>query len=153
MSLCDSIMQRLSQRVDVLVFNPPYVPTLSEEAGYAQQSRGIQGAWAGGLRGMEVTDQVLDLVGVRPISYHCTILLTFHFQKLLSDRGVFYLVAVKHNGIQAIRTRMLEEHQLSSEVCHPTRLDVAHALIRPSASFCTHRLPCNVVPEGNIYSF
>lgn len=40
--------------IDVLIFNPPYVPTASEELTEAERSRDISAAWAGGLRGREV---------------------------------------------------------------------------------------------------
>ena len=37
--------------IDVLIFNPPYVPTSTEEALEGQQQRDISAAWAGGPRG------------------------------------------------------------------------------------------------------
>lgn len=60
---------RLCRSVDVLLFNPPYVPTPDEEA-YAAQTLAprasdlIAGAWAGGEDGMGVTNLFLDHVEV-----------------------------------------------------------------------------------------
>lgn len=60
-------MRRLRHAVDVLIFNPPYVPTYDDEADDAQQEASIQGAWAGGKDGMQVTDVLLDQVEVSGI--------------------------------------------------------------------------------------
>lgn len=57
--------KRLHQKIDLLILNPPYVPTISEEANIAQEHRDIAGSWAGGLTGMEVTNRVLSNVTVR----------------------------------------------------------------------------------------
>lgn len=57
-------MRRLKHAVDILIFNPPYVPTYDDEADDAQQGASIQGAWAGGKDGMQVTDILLDQVEV-----------------------------------------------------------------------------------------
>ena len=62
--------------VDMVVFNPPYVPTPDEEVG----SQGVEAAWAGGERGRVVIDQVLP---------------TLH--SLLSPTGAMYMVAVLEN--------------------------------------------------------
>ena len=51
--------------MDLLLFNPPYVPTESYEVDDAQAGRNIAGSWAGGADGMEVTNQVLEIVEVR----------------------------------------------------------------------------------------
>jgi release factor glutamine methyltransferase len=58
--LVSPILPRLSGSIDVLVFNPPYVPTESEEI----QGNGIAVSWAGGKDGMEVTSRLLPLVEV-----------------------------------------------------------------------------------------
>lgn len=62
--------------VDVLVFNPPYVPTPDEEVG----GTGVEAAWAGGTAGRIVIDAVLPTL-----------------QDLLSPTGVMYMIAVLEN--------------------------------------------------------
>ena len=94
------LRQRLRSQADVIVFNPPYVPTLYEEAQMAQNEKDIGGAWAGGKDGMEVTNYFLDQIG-----------------EILSPTGRFYLVALKQNNVPEIRERMLREHSLQSQVC------------------------------------
>ncbi len=61
---------------DLIVFNPPYVPTPSDEVG----SDGIEAAWAGGLDGREVTDVALPIIA-----------------EALNRGGWFYLVVVDEN--------------------------------------------------------
>ncbi|ETW04417.1 hypothetical protein, variant 1 [Aphanomyces invadans] len=79
---------RLRQQVDVLLFNPPYVPTPSDEVG----SIGIEAAWAGGKHGREVIDRVLPLV-----------------HDVLTPRGVFYMVVVAENKPNDIARIMLSQ--------------------------------------------
>ncbi|KAL3658633.1 hypothetical protein V7S43_016269 [Phytophthora oleae] len=67
---------RIQGQVDILLFNPPYVPTPSEEVG----SLGIEAAWAGGIHGREVIDRLLPKINT-----------------VLSPRGVFYMVVVVEN--------------------------------------------------------
>lgn len=56
--------RRLKNAIDVILFNPPYVPTEREEALDAQSKRHIEGSWAGGHDGMDVTDRFLGVVNV-----------------------------------------------------------------------------------------
>lgn len=114
--LSKPLSTRLQHCVDIILFNPPYVPTAYEESFHAQGDAGIAGAWAGGLDGMEVTDRFLDNVEVchtRPV---CNELPTTG-QSLLSDSGKFYLVAVTQNNIPEIRERMRKQFNMSSQVC------------------------------------
>ncbi|PBK77137.1 S-adenosyl-L-methionine-dependent methyltransferase [Armillaria solidipes] len=90
---------RLKNAIDVILFNPPYVPTDREEALDAQSKRHIEGSWAGGHDGMDVTDCFLSVVN-----------------ELLSPRGRFYLVALKQNDIPNIQRRMQDKFGLGSEI-------------------------------------
>ncbi|KAM6893172.1 methyltransferase N6AMT1 [Lycodopsis pacificus] len=98
-SLVEGLLPRLSGEVDVLLFNPPYVVTPSEEVG----SSGIEAAWAGGKRGREVTDRLLPVVA-----------------QLLSSKGLFYLVTIAENEPEEI-IRFLGKCGLRGETCMSTR--------------------------------
>lgn len=68
-SLVDSLQVCLERKVDLLLFNPPYVPTEELESTDAQVAQGIEGAWAGGSDGMDITDSVLVQADVRTLQY------------------------------------------------------------------------------------
>ncbi|XP_020617802.1 hemK methyltransferase family member 2-like isoform X3 [Orbicella faveolata] len=74
--LVECIVPHILGKVDVLIFNPPYVVTESEEVG----SHNIEASWAGGKQGREVMDRLFPLVS-----------------SLLSSSGCFYLVTVAEN--------------------------------------------------------
>mmetsp|Transcript_23452 Transcript_23452/g.35130 ORF Transcript_23452/g.35130 Transcript_23452/m.35130 type:complete len:279 (-) Transcript_23452:78-914(-) len=81
--VCDllgPVFNRLQGSVDLLIFNPPYVPTPSAEVDEGKKKADISAAWAGGLNGREVLDRIL-----------------LDIPKLLSKKGVFYLVMVDEN--------------------------------------------------------
>ncbi|RYY84470.1 hypothetical protein EON63_09175 [archaeon] len=56
----DALEGDIGGKVDVLVFNPPYVPTPSEEI----QGEGVEASWAGGVDGREVIDRFLPRLKV-----------------------------------------------------------------------------------------
>jgi release factor glutamine methyltransferase len=62
--LASPLASRLQGKVDLLIFNPPYVPTEEEEVSVAAEKRGIESSWAGGLSGMAVTSRLLCQVKV-----------------------------------------------------------------------------------------
>ena len=68
-SLASPFQSRLAQQIDVVIFNPPYVPTLEEEASDAQLSGSIGGAWAGGTDGMKITNVLLRQIDVRRYAF------------------------------------------------------------------------------------
>ncbi|KAI5058374.1 hypothetical protein GOP47_0026544 [Adiantum capillus-veneris] len=75
--LVSGLEKRLAGTVDVLIFNPPCIPTLDEEVG----DDGLTSAWAGGTQGRVLIDRMLKIV-----------------DSLLSSRGCFYLVAITANN-------------------------------------------------------
>ncbi|KAK7162307.1 hypothetical protein R3I94_004839 [Phoxinus phoxinus] len=93
--LVECLLPRLLGKVDVLVFNPPYVVTPSEEVG----GRGIEASWAGGRRGREVMDRLFPMI-----------------PQLLSDHGLFYLVTVPDNDPEEI-VCLLGKSGLHGHVC------------------------------------
>ncbi|GAW08140.1 S-adenosyl-L-methionine-dependent methyltransferase [Lentinula edodes] len=111
-SLTTGLHQRLKNSVDVICFNPPYVPTMSTEASEAQDLRGIEGSWAGGSDGMQVTNTFLEVV-----------------HELMSPTGRFYLVAVKENNIPKIQSRMENLYQLRSKIILTRRAGREHLSI------------------------
>lgn len=75
--LASGLDTRLAGLVDVIVVNPPYVPTPEDEVG----RDGITSAWAGGVDGRTVIDRILPVV-----------------DRLLSDRGWLYMVTLTTNN-------------------------------------------------------
>ena len=90
---------RLPLGLDVLVFNPPYVPTPSEEV----QSQGIEAAWAGGKQGREVIDQFLPLL-----------------PRLLAPTGCCYMILVEENRPADV-SRVLAQLGFTGEVIKSKR--------------------------------
>ncbi|CAN8259491.1 unnamed protein product [Cochlearia groenlandica] len=75
--IASCLEKRLAGSVDVIVVNPPYVPTPEYEVGM----EGITSSWAGGENGRTVIDRILPVV-----------------DRLLSDKGWFYLVTLTSNN-------------------------------------------------------
>ncbi|NXG33122.1 HEMK2 methyltransferase, partial [Dromaius novaehollandiae] len=88
--LVKGLSPRLNGKVDLLLFNPPYVVTPSEEV----ESHGIEASWAGGKNGREVMDRIFPLVA-----------------DLLSTAGLFYLVTIKENNPDEI-LEIMKKHGL-----------------------------------------
>lgn len=108
---CDSVNADLvsflkPSSVDILVFNPPYVPTeslpnetnlddfadrddfASDEA-FERDSRLLALAYAGGIDGMETTNRLLD-----------------ELPHVLSERGVAYILLCAQNRPEAVKERI-----------------------------------------------
>ncbi|KAJ7102308.1 S-adenosyl-L-methionine-dependent methyltransferase [Mycena belliarum] len=108
-SLADNLLARLHKSVDIVLFNPPYVPTVHHEASVAQVNRDIGGSWAGGHDGMQITDRFFPQV-----------------DSLLAPHGRFYLVAVAQNNIPHIQQRMQQDYGMGSKVVLQRRAGREH---------------------------
>ncbi|XP_064480449.1 methyltransferase N6AMT1-like [Ornithodoros turicata] len=92
--LVSSLLPRLRHKVDILIFNPPYVVTPSEEC----LEESLTKAWAGGHLGREVTDRLSLLV-----------------PDLLSPTGLYFLVVIRENKPDEIR-KSLARKGLQSKI-------------------------------------
>ncbi|WVW81635.1 hypothetical protein I302_103630 [Kwoniella bestiolae CBS 10118] len=97
--LLDPLSSRLRNKVDILVFNPPYVPTGMTELLDTQHQKDIGGAWAGGQDGMIVTDIILD-----------------QLPDLLTPSGKMYLVTVVQNKPLEIIRKMEAKGLICKEI-------------------------------------
>ncbi|XP_046641366.1 methyltransferase N6AMT1-like isoform X1 [Daphnia pulicaria] len=80
--LVGPLLPQIQNKVDVLVFNPPYVPTDENEIDPLSP---IALSWAGGFRGRTVMDRLFPLI-----------------PQIMSPSGVFYLLIVKENDEEDI---------------------------------------------------
>lgn len=112
-SLHYPLAERLRAKIDLLVFNPPYVPTEEEEELAGQLDAGIVASWAGGLEGITTTKLLMQAVPM-----------------LLSTQGRFYLVAVQQNKPLEIIAKM-QEFGLDGKVVLKRRAggEVLHVLL------------------------
>ncbi len=97
--LAGPLASRIAGHVDLLLFNPPYVVTPSEEVGRPGCDAGIEASWAGGKDGREVIDRLLPCV-----------------PHLLSPSGVFYMVTIKENRPNDIAKKLIEHNMEASVI-------------------------------------
>ncbi|PVG03263.1 S-adenosyl-L-methionine-dependent methyltransferase [Serendipita vermifera] len=119
-SLASNFLKRCNKQVDILMFNPPYVPTDLEEAYDGQAMQGLSGAWAGGQDGMDITNRVLCQV-----------------DDLLSPSGSFYLVAVSQNKPKEVMKRMREEYGFEAQIILARKAGREHLHV---LRFCRERI-------------
>ncbi|UJR15604.1 hypothetical protein I4U23_002540 [Adineta vaga] len=92
-NLADPIIDRLSSKVDLLLFNPPYVPTETSDV-----KEVIDRTYAGGEQGNEVIQRSIEQAG-----------------RLLSPNGLFYMVALEENDFDTI-SEFGNQNGLSAEI-------------------------------------
>ena len=80
--VCSNLFAEIdaNQKFDAIVFNPPYVVTEQDELDRAQETRGIEAAWAGGKHGIQVLFDFLPQARDR-----------------LTENGVIYLLLIDAN--------------------------------------------------------
>ncbi|PWN32864.1 S-adenosyl-L-methionine-dependent methyltransferase [Meira miltonrushii] len=112
MNALDGLMQRCKGKIDVLLFNPPYVPTFEEEEQMAQMKASIEGSWAGGSLGRRLLDELLP-----------------QLPHLLSPNGGrFYFVAIKQNQPEEL-VEQLSSYGLTADICLSRRAGREHLFI------------------------
>ena len=93
--LATPLLDDLNNSVDVLIFNPPYVPTPEREVG----SDGIEASWAGGKDGRVVFDRAMPQIA-----------------SLLSwPNGTAYIIAVDDNKPEDIANVMMQKYGIKVE--------------------------------------
>lgn len=108
--LGESLMHRLENQVDLLVFNPPYVPTDRADTPDTSDSNKIALAWAGGDRGRDITDRFLA---------------SFVPKLLSKPHGRAYLVALDKNNIRELQD-FLVDHRIAGKVVKKRRAGIEH---------------------------
>lgn len=88
--LASDLLPEYENKIDVFIFNPPYVPTPDDEVG----SSGIEASWAGGKNGRVVFDRAMPEIA-RLLSY---------------PHGVGYVVAVDDNYPEEIAKMMMSRY-------------------------------------------
>ncbi|CAI4226390.1 unnamed protein product [Auanema sp. JU1783] len=96
-------LDHLNNKVDILLFNPPYVPTEDSPKDLYEL------CWAGGKDGRETLDRLLPSI-----------------TKLLSPKGVFYLVALHANGIEQL---LNHNPNLKGSIAMERRCGIEHLYI------------------------
>jgi len=118
-NLADGIVPR--NLFDVIICNPPYVPTDPNELPRGRQcgkegerttTEWLQLAWAGGERGRFWIDLLLPRI-----------------DGLLSPNGVFYLLVHQDNGPQELRGIAKDRWNLQSAIVKETRAGTEHLSI------------------------
>ena len=80
----------LKYKINIIIFNPPYVPTPNEEVGTSD----IEASWAGGVDGRIVIDRALPQIS----------------SLLHKTNGVAYMITVDDNKPEEIATLMKEQY-------------------------------------------
>jgi len=107
-NLADPLLSRLAGSVDVVICNPPYVPTPGPATNRFELS------YAGG--GECGRSAVIDA-------------LVPHVAALLSPQGLFYLVALHENNVPELQHAALRHHSLHSEILLQRQCGIEHLYV------------------------
>lgn len=104
------------ESIDLLIFNPPYVPTdtIGDEEAFQEPSQ-LHGelikSWSGGKSGCDVINRLLEVV----------------YEKLAKG-SLFYLLLLKENDPEEIRRRLIKQN-LKAEICKDRKIRGEHLFI------------------------
>lgn len=100
--LLGALRPALLGKLDLILFNPPYVVTPDDEV----STTGISAAWAGGKDGRIVIDRLLKTV-----------------HEYLSPAGLLYMIAVHDNRPEQLLADLFERTGLHGEILLTSRAD------------------------------
>lgn len=102
----------LNHSIDLLLFNPPYVPTESiEDEELGDQGAQIKKAWSGGIDGCEVVERLLETLGDK-----------------LAPGASFYLLLLKENKPFKIADT-LKRMQFAADIIKERKIPGEHLFI------------------------
>lgn len=105
---------------DIILFNPPYVPTDDDELSRALNTHDISASWAGGSSGRYVIDKFLDSL-----------------PDVLAHRAIAYLVLLEENDPDQI-TRILDRKGLSASVILKRKTGIESLYVMRVTSFISN---------------
>jgi len=91
-NLAQPLLNRLQNKVDVILFNPPYVPTEDDEI----HGKGIEISWAGGVNGRRIIDHSLSQIATL----------------LRKPYGICYLITVDDNLPLELALKLKNQYHL-----------------------------------------
>lgn len=98
-NLAESLVDRLEDSVDLMVFNPPYVPTEDDEV--LPGSSQLQHSWAGGEQGRALINIFLKAYVPR---------------MMRKPDGVTYMIALHQNNIDELKDYLKKDYNIQGEV-------------------------------------
>lgn len=112
--LVNGLLPQMAGKVDLLLFNPPYVVTPDEEV----ERKDIATAWAGGTDGRRVIDRFLPMIPA-----------------LLSNGGVAFMVVIPENKPQDLLS-ILASHGIQGKIIAEKSADEEKLLILKLCKNC-----------------
>jgi methylase of polypeptide subunit release factors len=91
-NLAQPLLNRLENKVDIIIFNPPYVPTDDNEI----YGNDIEISWAGGINGRKIIDESLKQIATL----------------LTKPYGICYMITVDDNLPHELSTKLHNEYKL-----------------------------------------
>ena len=91
-NLAQPLLNRLEQKVDIILFNPPYVPTEDTEI----SGNDIEISWAGGINGRKIIDASLQQIATL----------------LTKPDGICYMITVDDNLPHELSTILHNDYKL-----------------------------------------
>lgn len=107
-NFADGLVDRLTNRVDLLIFNPPYVPTHQNELSSEKDNK-INLSWAGGPLGRDILDRFLK-------SYAPCL--------LSKPNGRLYIVALDQNNVEDLLSLLVNEYGIRGEIVMERRCGI-----------------------------